>query len=192
MKSFKEYYIQYLMESPETTGPLGYENKMDSEVEIINVKHSKHFNRVYDFPYYNVSLYEQREDGDIMVHFFDNGKNTTIGYVNYEEFDDGGCKIYSVLNRSDKIGLVFKVYTEYLLGSYNYIVSDGKHSPDAKKFWKTLITNSNNEQTVSVCSLNSLGGIDILKSIDTIDELDQFYGGPEFEKYLFMIANNNH
>lgn len=188
MKTFKEFYIKYIKESPENTGPLGIENKTDDEMGIINIVDSNHFKKVYAFKDLNISLFENRDGNDVMVHFVDDSSNKSIGYVNYEELPNNGIKISSVLNRSEQRGLAYRVYTDFLLGGYDFIISDGKHSPDAKKFWEKLVSSLLGIKKIYSCNIIDDKIIN-LNPIKDISELNNFYGGGEYEKHLFLISN---
>lgn len=184
MTNYKEFYVKYFKESPENTGPLGFENKIENELELFNITDNNQFKKVFSFENVDISLYEHRDENDVMIHFI-NSENKPVGYVNYENVDGGGIKISSVLNRSKIKGLAYLVYTEFLLGKYNFIISDGKHSPDAKKFWKNLIQSLISTKYIYVCDKN----IKIIQQISNIEELESYYGDKFYEQYLFLISN---
>ncbi len=90
MKSFKEYYLRYISESPERTGPLGFENKTNEELGHTGITTSNAYSKVFEIPSFNVSIWQYQDGDDFISHFVDNKTNESVGYVTYEIFEDGG------------------------------------------------------------------------------------------------------
>lgn len=191
MKKFSEFYYELLKESPhnisdddEYFSEILKGNDLYKEIKNSPDSYKKVFVMNTTPP---IELWEQQDGDDRMCYFLPtNGNDFIYGYVYYEVTADGGCITTSVYNDKKYLGLAFKVYNEYLLTKFNYVMSDGNHTPKGKNFWRNLLTFNKDKHRMIWDMSNNSKAIDIEEPKD----MDEFYNDSmEYEKYRVRIQN---
>ena len=188
-KTFKQFFYKTLIESPRNTGDFvsEYSDTPTAMIKYDDIMKDKSIKVVHTlYPdSHSVYLYEERDENDITLYFVPKNDNFIYGYATYEVTNDGGAIMTSVYNRPMYFGLAQGVYNKYIIPTYNYIMSDGNHSPDGKKFWKKII-NSNLDKRVEIWDFEMNKSLMI---IDDPNQIDKFYGDTfPYEKYRIKIS----
>lgn len=192
MVPFKKFFITTLNESPYRTGDFEnpYSDLRDAKKIYKDIQTNPYkYKLVYTlFDKYKVFLYELDEGGgDKVIFFYPDNDDFIYGYVSFSELDDGGIETSGVYNQSMYRGLAQKVYNDYLLEKYRYILSSSRHSPDGERFWSGLI------------SYSLVGGNNVyiydaqtekdIQQVNHLNDVKKFYGNEEdFERYRIKIS----
>lgn len=121
----------------------------------------------------NIYLYELHEGGDDYdIKLLTDDLNVIIGHISYSRLSDGGVEVVSVYNQSLFKGAIFKVYFDYFLEKYNYILSGGVHSPKGEIFWEKIATvGKNNGYRIKVVDIDQKNEY----IIDNIEDIKKYY-----------------
>ena len=175
-------------ESPKNTGEFEseYSDTLVAQQKYSEIRNDENIKNVFTLyrdtnPVY---LYEERDGNDITLYFVPENDDFIYGYATFEE-NDGGAIMTSVYNRPMYFGLAQGVYNKYIIPKYKFIMSDGNHSPDGKKFWKKIIA-SNLDKNVSIWDV--VNRKDVIK-ITNPNQVDEFYGDKtDYERYRIKIS----
>jgi hypothetical protein len=190
MRSFKQFFEDYIKESPDQGGNNElFDDKTDEELGIHSIINSDDYTNILNIPKYDVSLWQLIDGDDIIIQFINNTSNESAGSVTFEKFEDGGVKITSVTNKSNYKGLAYWVYINYLLKKYSYIMSDGKHSKMGELFWKKIV-DLNLDMYCSVWEYFDPNRKKYIKDIKNSSEMEEYYGQSGYHNYVFVISNN--
>lgn len=186
--SFQEFFFKLLQETPHNIS-----NSDEYYSEIISasgiyddvVNNGEYVHSFTISGNYPIDLLEKREENDVICYFVPtNGNNYIYGYVCYDVLADGGVVTTSVYNDKKYPGLALKVYNEYLLGKYKYVMSDGNHTPRGRNFWRQLVVVNLKKRTVTIWDKKTNTERGVLNPND----LDEFYGdGLDYERYRIRI-----
>lgn len=189
MSNFDQFFYEFLRESPMFIG----DNREDYSLDTIMAqeKYSEIFEYSTNFKKVrsaddkiSVDLYEEEDSNEIICWFVPTNNRFVYGYVAYNKLNDGGIETTSVFNDKSVRFLAYKVYLYYLLETYNYIISDKRHSGSGKKFWQNIVTHTLNHYKVSVINAQTFQEMD---EIITINDLEKYYGDVSFEKFRIKI-----
>ena len=191
MKTFKEFYYELLSETPHN---ISDDDEYFSELlkgsdmydEIISSDEYIHVFTLNGYP--PIQLLENIDGSDVMCYFMPtNGNDYIYGYVYYTKLDNGGVITTSVYNDKKHLGLAFKVYVDYLIPKYKFVMSDGNHTDKGKSFWKKLVIFALKKYNITIFDMKTGNNV---KNITHHNELQEFYGDDiDFERYRIKIEN---
>ena len=189
MTTFKEYYIQTLLESPMNTGEFDSElsdTRIAQNIYSEILKTPSKYKKVFTLKgKYAIDLYEYVDGSDIILYFVPQHDNFIYGYVTYEHKNDGGIEIYSVYNRPMYFGLAQSVYNQYLIPKYNYVMSHNQHSQKGKSFWEKIVS-FNIDKNITIYDVIDRTNV---KNVSSSSDLSEFYGNtPNYERYRIKIS----
>lgn len=194
MKAFKEFYYKLLSESPMNIGDADDFYNMETKEAMAKFSEilddPSRYKKVFTFntnP--ELFLYEEYDGGDVVCWALPSNNNFVYAYVAYEQRLDGGIITTSVFNDPKFPQVAYKIYMDYLLKRYKYIMSDKRHTPRGRGFWVKIISNNimDNTKELSIYDLTDDRQILI---ITHFSDIDRFYGNNEdFERYRIKIEN---
>jgi len=190
MTPFNRFFYKVLSESPKFTGDFEspYSDSEDARRMYDDILHNdpNSYQKVFTlFDKNQVYLYEHREDNDIEIYFIPSNDNFIYGYTTGEILSDSGIMMTSVYNNKMYFGLAYKVYDEYLLTHYPYILSSSHHSKDGQSFWRKLVSRHLNTNKIEIWDIiNNM----MIQPINSVEDLIEFYGHTDtFERYRIKI-----
>lgn len=92
-------------------------------------------------------LYEERDGNDVVCWAVPPNNKFVYAYVAHEIKPDGGVITTSVFNDRKFPTVAYRIYQDYLLGKYKYIMSDGQHTNRGESFWRKHVYTSVNDYT---------------------------------------------
>jgi hypothetical protein len=131
-----------------------------------------------------VYFYQSEDSGEYDLKLISSNLKEVVGHVTYEIIGDG-IVIGSVYNQPLFKGLIFKVFFDYFLENFKFIMSGTVHSNKGERFWQKIVDKSLSlEYIVTVIDVNSNESI----KINNVNELLDYYGEDnKFERYRFKI-----
>jgi hypothetical protein len=186
---FKEFYYKLLSESPTNISnddEYFSENVRASEMYEEIISSPEQYKKVFSLKgQYPINLYENQEDNDVMCYFLPtNGNDFIYGYVFYELRNDGGIITTSVYNNKKFVGLAYRVYDEYLIPKFGYVMSDGSHTERGRNFWRKIVRNNLGNACIWDYVKNEK-----VSDITSINDLEKYYGGGlDFGRFRVRIG----
>lgn len=194
MKQPNEFYHKLLSESPMQIGDGDdYYNKEMDELtmkyrEIID--NPSTFKKVFTFntnP--ELYLYEEKDGNDVVCWAVPPNNKFVYAYVAYEIKPDGGVITTSVFNDRKFPTVAYRIYQDYLLGKYKYIMSDGRHTNRGESFWRKHIYTSVNDYTKKVYIWDNSLNQKVIE-VTNPKQVEEFYSiYDNFEKFRIRIEN---
>lgn len=148
----------------------------DSKYKLIDIQ--KHDNGSV------VKLYELHEgDNDYHIKLLVDRLEIIVGHISYSLLSDNGIEINSIYNQPLFKGIIFKIYFDYFLKKYDYILSGGVHSPKGEIFWEKIVAvGKKNGYNIKVVDIDKT----IEYPIDDIRDIKKYYDG---ENYRIKIES---
>ena len=192
MKNFKEFYYNLLRESPinisDWTDDDYYSNTREAMDIYSKVVNDTEYKKVFELTQL-IHLYESEIDDEVICYFVPTNNNFIYGYVCYDKLPDGGIITTSVYNDKKMHGLAYRVYNEYLLKNFKYVMSDGRHTPKGKTFWSRMVSD-NLHKNDTFCSVYDTLTNKTMVEIKNISDLNLYYGDAiDFERFRIKIEN---
>lgn len=131
-----------------------------------------------------VYFYQTEDSGEYDLKLISDNLKEVVGHVTYEIVGDG-VLIGSVYNQPLFKGLIFKVFFDYFLENFKFIMSGTVHSNKGERFWQKIVDKSLSlGYTVTV--INAISNKS--SKINNVNELLDYYGEDnKFEQYRFKI-----
>lgn len=196
MKRPNEFYHKLFTESPLYIGD-GDEEYYNIETRAAIDKYSEIlskpeiFKKVHTIPSNPpVHLYEEQDGNDVICWFVPTNNKFIYGYVAYEKRTDGGVVTTSVYNDRKFPGVASKVYQEYLLTKYKYIMSDMRHTRRGKDFWRKLVAVTLNNPRLEKYIWDLQNNKKVLDIVST-NIIDSFYSDEDQGMGNFRIRIEN-
>lgn len=133
---------------------------------------------------YDVYSYNNPTEINTTYNFVFDDK-LTVAKINFEEID-GGIQIDAAYSKGGAwSGLVTRIYTDYLLNKYSFILSDNSHTESGFNIYRELVNiQSTKNITVSVVDQRTDEEIRIYN----IKELEKYFGNTvEFAYFRFIV-----
>lgn len=139
--------LQSLKESPIRSGDFDsfdYEEGNPSALYKIVMNPERGYKKIHSQYHQTnnvtVDLYQKDDGGgDFDIKIVTDKLDEVIGHISYTKINDGGIEINSVYNQPLFKGLIFKIYFDYFLEEYPYIMSGSIHSKKGETFWERII-----------------------------------------------------
>lgn len=135
-------------------------------------------------------LYERREmtldDYDFDVKIINHTTKKVIGSILYTKTKDNGIEINSIYNHPLYKGTIMKIYFDYFLKKYNYIMSGGSHSRRGERFWDNVLIKAK-RLGYKTTVINKIKKEEEY-IIDDVVDVKKYYDN---ENYQIKVAKNN-
>lgn len=128
----------------------------------------------------NLTLYRDSYDGDKFMDYWITEQPLTVCYFIFQK-QSNGLQALGVWNEMRFQGSARKIFFDFYLEKYNFIISDNKHTTQGERYWKRIIQDGvERGNTVKVLTRSS-------EEVD-IDDTESYWGrGPEFTNYKIKI-----
>lgn len=186
--SFYYFGEKMLKESPERVAnfePYDYEEDNPRIKYKQIVENPDRFEKLYSIG--DISIYEERDADDVMLYFIPNNYENVVGHIFYEEieiFSKQGAFISSIYNNKLYSGLCEKVYFEYFLTKYDFIMSGESQSPRGENFWAKIAYKAIHRNNMFLYVYDGK----TLSRINDDKEMKNYYGSASMAKFRFIIS----
>lgn len=181
---------QFLKENPMRAGDFDsydYEENNPSEIYDMVLHNNSNYELIHQQKHNNgvtISFYQSEDSGEYDLKLIPSNIKEIVGHVTYE-IKDGGVLIGSVYNQPIFKGLIFKVFFDYFLEKFDFVMSGTVHSNKGERFWQRIVDKGlrlgYNVSVIDVVSKETV-------KINNTSELMDYYGDDlKFEKYRFRI-----
>lgn len=177
---FKEFYLKrnVLLEMPQK---ITTKLDQDKSAQIVretykhigNIKIDNTDLEIYAFHTKEISLVFLNND-DIVVE------------VNFKKLNNGGIEETFVIQHPNYKGFARKIYGEYLLKNYKFILSDSTMTQDGLNFWKKLFIEYNTSVAFYIITPDNK------LRIRNTEQMDDVFGKQkQFHRIRFLMVQKN-